>query len=173
MGDRLFRQTLSSHCLIEPVGRHFVETRSRIWPSDRFSRQQRWRAFINQPTDQRFDTATATCISEALRLQAEFGYDRAWKHLEEFGVKSALAQEILCIGFDRRKSDLPSPLKTVGVFAQSARTAYKKAFSRLGIDALPVGLGWVNESLVVCSFTTNAGLQRPNLILLSYSCGLG
>ena len=52
--------------------------------------------------DLRIDDATAAHISDALRLQSEFGYDYACAHLRSLGVQQEMAQRLLSIRYDRR-----------------------------------------------------------------------
>ena len=50
----------------------------------------------------RNDDATAAHITDALRLQTQFGYEYACAHLKLLGVAPQLAQRLLSIRYDRR-----------------------------------------------------------------------
>ncbi len=52
--------------------------------------------------DLRNDEATAAHIADALRLQTEYGYERACDHLRALGIQPQLAQRLLAIRYDRR-----------------------------------------------------------------------
>ena len=54
--------------------------------------------------DLRIDDVTATYIADALRLQAEYGYQHACDHLRALGVQAKLAQRLLAIRYDRREA---------------------------------------------------------------------
>ena len=55
--------------------------------------------------DLRNDDATAAHITDALRLQNQFGYEYACEHLKSLGVAPQLAQRLLSIRYDRRIRD--------------------------------------------------------------------
>lgn len=52
--------------------------------------------------DVRTDPDTAEHITQALRLQAQYGFDVARRHLLALGVDSNLAQRLLSIRYERR-----------------------------------------------------------------------
>ena len=54
--------------------------------------------------DLRIDDVTATHISDALRLQTEYGYQHASDHLRALGVQPQLAQRLLALRYDRREA---------------------------------------------------------------------
>ena len=54
--------------------------------------------------DLRIDDVTATHISDALRLQTEYGYQHASDHLRALGVPPQLAQRLLALRYDRREA---------------------------------------------------------------------
>lgn len=49
---------------------------------------------------------TAAYISDALRLQAQFGHDHAAEYLKSLGVDSDLAHRMLGIRYDRRRPSI-------------------------------------------------------------------
>lgn len=52
--------------------------------------------------DFRTDPDTAEHIAEALKMQSEFGFDIARRHLLSLGIESQLALRMLAIRFERR-----------------------------------------------------------------------
>ncbi len=54
--------------------------------------------------DLRQDDATAAFVSDALRLQIQFGHEYASAHLRALGVQAQLAQRLLAIRYERRMS---------------------------------------------------------------------
>ncbi len=54
--------------------------------------------------DARRDVKTAARISEALRLQSHHGHDRAIAFLRSSGIDPELAQRVLAVRFERRRS---------------------------------------------------------------------
>lgn len=52
--------------------------------------------------DVRTDSNTADYIAEALRLQAQYGFDFARRHLLSLGVDAALTDRLLSIRYERR-----------------------------------------------------------------------
>lgn len=58
--------------------------------------------------DVRTDTNTAGHITEALKLQTQYGYDFAQRHLLALGVDPALAIRLLSIRYERRAAVRPA-----------------------------------------------------------------
>lgn len=54
---------------------------------------------------------TAAYISDALRLQAQFGYEHASDYLKALGVDTELAQRMLGIRYDRRRPSIESSVR--------------------------------------------------------------
>ncbi len=54
--------------------------------------------------DARRDVKTAARISEALRLQSHHGHERAIAFLRSSGIDPQLAQRVLAVRFERRRS---------------------------------------------------------------------
>jgi hypothetical protein len=52
--------------------------------------------------DLRHDGATAAQVSQALQLQAQYGYQYASEHLQALGVDAHLVQRLLAIRYERR-----------------------------------------------------------------------
>ena len=54
---------------------------------------------------------TAAYISDALRLQAQFGHEHAANYLRALGVDGALARRILAIRYDRRRPSIDTSVR--------------------------------------------------------------
>ncbi len=52
--------------------------------------------------DFRVDTGTAELLADALKLQAQYGFEFAHRHLQAQGLEAQRAQRLLAIRFDRR-----------------------------------------------------------------------
>ena len=52
--------------------------------------------------DFRVDSGTAALLADALKLQAQFGFEYAHRHLQAQGVEAQRAQRLLAIRYDRR-----------------------------------------------------------------------
>ncbi len=59
----------------------------------------------------REDGPTAAYVSDALRLQAQFGYEHAADYLRALGVDTELAQRMLGIRYDRRRPSIESSVR--------------------------------------------------------------
>lgn len=57
---------------------------------------------MNRHIDLRADPATAAHVSEALRVQAQFGHERAYSHLLGRAINPQLAQRVLAVRYGRR-----------------------------------------------------------------------
>ncbi len=68
--------------------------------------------------DLRVDSSTAAHVTEALRLQKEFGYDHACRYLDEAGVAKSLSEELLARRFERRRV-ADAPRSTFGYFPKN------------------------------------------------------
>ncbi len=67
----------------------------------------------------RVDAGTAALLSDALKLQAQYGFEFAHRHLQAQGVDAQRAQRLLAIRYDRR-----APAH--GVRAQRAETQSRR-----------------------------------------------
>jgi hypothetical protein len=54
---------------------------------------------------------TAAYISDALRLQAQFGHEHAADYLKALGVERELAQRMLGIRYDRRRPSIANSVR--------------------------------------------------------------
>ena len=61
---------------------------------------------MKRTNDMRSDAKTAAHLSQALRLQSQFGHERAYSYLRALGVDAQLAQRVLAVRFERRRSAL-------------------------------------------------------------------
>jgi len=52
--------------------------------------------------ERRRDLVTSQQITQALRLAAEYGYDRARRHMEQAGIPNELMTQLLLTRYDRR-----------------------------------------------------------------------
>ncbi len=57
---------------------------------------------MTKDSDVRTDRDTAELVAQALKLQAEYGFDYARRHLLSVGVDAQLAARLLSIRYDRR-----------------------------------------------------------------------
>ena len=57
---------------------------------------------MDRHNDLRADPATAAHVSEALRLQAQFGHERAYSHLLANAISPQLARRVLAVRYERR-----------------------------------------------------------------------
>lgn len=72
---------------------------------------------MNRIMDLRDEGPTAAYISDALRLQAEFGHEHACDYLKALGVDTQLAKRVLAIRYDRRRPSIATSVR-VGQNAQ-------------------------------------------------------
>lgn len=52
--------------------------------------------------DFRVDAGTAALLADALKLQAQYGFEFAHRHLQAQGVEAQRAQRLLAIRYERR-----------------------------------------------------------------------
>lgn len=66
---------------------------------------------MNRIIELRDEGPTAAYISDALRLQAQFGHEHAAEYLKALGVDTALAQRMLGIRYDRRRPSIANSVR--------------------------------------------------------------
>ena len=68
--------------------------------------------YMDRMIELREERSTSAYISDAWRLQAQFGPERAADYLRALGVEPALAQRMLGIGYDRRRPSIDTSVRT-------------------------------------------------------------